>query len=198
MPDTPRRGHAAGDPHPELPVDSDAVLPRPPHVRPGALVLVAIGGAIGALLRCGLAGALTTSRDGFPTATFVTNVLGAFALGLLLELLARLGPDQGGRRLLRLGIGTGVLGAFTTYSTLAVEVTVLGRDGHAGLGALYGLGSAAAGFLAAAAGIAAAAVGNRTGRRAKHAVPEQAVATSEIDPDSFHVADELSSGTDGR
>jgi CrcB protein len=140
-----------GDPHPELPVDADAA---PAHARPGLLALVAVGGAVGATLRHAVARALPTGAGDFPTATFVTNLAGAFVLGVLLEALARLGPDAGPRRLVRLGVGTGVLGAFTTYSTLAVEVTVLGRDGHAGLGASYGLLSAVAGFLAAVAGIA--------------------------------------------
>jgi CrcB protein len=145
------------DPHPELPVDTDVA----PHARPGLVALVALGGAIGAPLRYALSRALPTGDGDFPTATFVTNVTGAFVLGVLLEVLARLGPDVGTRRLVRLAVGTGVLGAFTTYSTLAVEVTVLGRDGHAGLGAGYGLLSACAGFAAAAAGIAFGSLSRR-------------------------------------
>ncbi len=134
---------------------------RPLHARPGLIALVALGGALGALLRYGVARALPTEPGTFPTATFVTNLAGAFALGVMLEALARFGPDEGGRRLARLALGTGVLGAFTTYSTLAVEVTVLGRDGHGGLGAGYGFGSALAGFVAAALGIAVAAAATR-------------------------------------
>jgi CrcB protein len=125
--------------------------------RPALVALVALGGAVGALLRYALADALPTGAGDFPTATFLTNVSGAFLLGVLLEALDRLGPDVGSRRLLRLGLGTGLLGAFTTYSTLAVEVSVLGRDGEPGLGAGYGLLSAVVGFAAAAAGIAVAA-----------------------------------------
>lgn len=139
------------DPHPEPPVDPDAV---PLHARPGLVAIVALGGAVGATLRYALARALPTDAGDFPAATFLTNVGGAFLLGILLETLARLGPDVGTRRTVRLALGTGVLGAFTTYSALAVEVTVLGRDGHAGLGAGYGLLSAVAGFGAAAVGIA--------------------------------------------
>ena len=55
----------------------------------------------------------------------VINVVGAFALGLLLELLARRGSDGGRRRAVRLLIGTGVLGGFTTYSTFASDVAGL-------------------------------------------------------------------------
>lgn len=126
----------------------------PSRAQPALVLLVAVGGAVGALLRHGVAEALPTDPGTFPTATFVTNLSGAFLLGVLLEALARLGPDAGTRRLVRIAVGTGALGAFTTYSTLAVEVTVLGRAGHGGLGAGYGLLSAAAGFAAAAAGIA--------------------------------------------
>lgn len=134
----------------------------PPHARPGLVAVVALGGALGTTLRYALAPALPPDGGAFPTATFVTNVSGAFLLGMLLEALVRLGPDVGTRRLVRLALGTGVVGAFTTYSTLAVEITVLGRDGHAGLGVGYGLLSALAGFAAAAAGIA---VGVLAGRR---------------------------------
>ena len=149
------------DPHPELPVDGDVA----PHASPGLVALVALGGAIGAPLRYALSRALPTEAGDLPTATLLTNLAGAFALGVLLEVLARLGPDVGTRRLMRLAVGTGVLGAFTTYSTLAVEVTVLGRDGHGGLGAGYGLLSACAGFAAAAAGIALGSLVRRgTGR----------------------------------
>lgn len=126
---------------------------RPPHRQLRLRLLVGAGGVVGALLRYGLAQLLPTAHDAFPTATFLTNLTGAFALGLLLERLGNRGAADGARLLL----GTGLLGAFTTYSTLAVEVTLLGRDGRIGLGLTYGLLSAVLGFLAAAAGVRAGA-----------------------------------------
>lgn len=111
---------------------------------------------MGALARFGVARLLPTTSDGFPTATFVTNVIGAFLLGLLLEQLARRGAGAAVRHETRLLLGTGLLGAFTTYSTLAVEVTLLGRAGRFGLAVGYGMGSALAGLAAAALGLLAA------------------------------------------
>ena len=152
------------DTHPELPLDADAEGLPAVHRRFRLMLVVAAGGAIGASLRYALARALPTAPGGWPTATFLTNLLGAFLLGVLLEALARIGPDAGARRIIRLGVGTGVLGAFTTYSTLATEGVLLGRDGHLGLAVGYGLTSALAGYGAAAAGIGVAALGHRAAR----------------------------------
>ena len=149
------------DSHPELPVDADTEGLPPSHRRIGLLLVVAAGGAVGAPLRYGLAKALPAAAGRWPMATFVTNLLGAFLLGVLLEGLARVGPDDGYRRVIRLGVGTGLLGAFTTYSTLATEAVLLGRDGDPGLAVAYGLVSAVAGYGAAAAGIGLSALGHR-------------------------------------
>lgn len=110
------------------------------------------GGVAGTLLRLALATALPGSR--FPLATWLTNVSGALVLGALLEALLRRGPDTGARRAARLGLGSGLLGAFTTYSTLAVEADLLVRDGHVALAVAYAVGSAVAGLAAAALGVA--------------------------------------------
>ena len=85
------------------------------------------------------------------------NIGGSFLLGFVLDLLPRLGPDTGGRRVLRLFVGTGVLGGFTTYSALATDAASLTSDGLplAGLG--YALVSVILGVLAAAAGMRTAA-----------------------------------------
>lgn len=130
---------------------------RPPHLQPRLLAIVAVGGATGSLARYAVARLLPTPSDGFPTATFVTNLSGAFLLGLLLELLARTGPDEGQLRRARLLLGTGLIGAFTTWSTLAVEVVLLGRDGRTALALGYGLVSVLGGLLTAALGILLAA-----------------------------------------
>lgn len=123
------------------------------------LGLVALGGAVGAPARWGLALWLPGPASGWPTATFTTNLVGAFALGLVLEALARRGPDEGRRRAVRLAVGTGFLGAFTTYSSFALEVDQYLRSGQVGLGAGYALATVAAGLLCATAGVAA---GRRT------------------------------------
>ncbi len=129
--------------------------PSAPSRLPVAVALAA-GGVAGCSARHAVGLALPTPPGGWPTATFLTNLAGCLALGLLLELLARRGPDVGRRRLLRLGLGTGLIGSYTTYSTFAVELDLLVRDGAAGLAAGYAAASALGGLLAVGAGVAAA------------------------------------------
>lgn len=148
----------------ELPVDSDVevndvvpgVRPRPVHLRIRYVVLVAIGGAFGTGVREALS-LIIPSAGAFPLAIFLINLTGAFALGILLETLLHLGPDEGHRRRLRLLIGTGFMGGYTTYSTLAVGTAEAFVDGHAAVGVFYAIISIIAGAAAAFAGIAVAA-----------------------------------------
>lgn len=125
----------------------------PVHLRPRLLLLVLLGGVAGAELRYGLA---TVLRGSGVLPTLLANLSGALLLGLLLELLARWGPDEGVRLDLRLGLGSGVLGAYTTYSTLATEVALHVRDGRWAEALAYGLGTVAGGLVAAGLGVAAA------------------------------------------
>ena len=125
---------------------------RPPYLRWRYLGLVALGGAIGTAVRAALATAFPAVH-GISWAILVINVVGAFCLGLLLDALAHRGPDVGGRRAVRLFIGTGVLGGFTTYSTLADDTAQLLTAGRWGAGTGYGLLTVVAGLVAAAAGL---------------------------------------------
>ena len=93
-------------------------------------------------------------------ATFGINVLGAFLLGVLLELLARHSVDDARSRRIRLGIGTGGLGGFTTYSALATETVTL-ATAHPGLATAYALGTVVFGGAASIAGISLARTLNR-------------------------------------
>ncbi|MFC5502215.1 fluoride efflux transporter FluC [Lysinimonas soli] len=151
-----------------LPVDSDvevddvtpAAAPQPVHLRPAYVGIVALGGALGTGARELLSLAIP-AIGAFPMAIFVINLTGAFALGIALEVLLRLGPDEGHRRRLRLFVGTGFLGGYTTYSTLAVGTAQAITGGQAAIGILYALLSVIAGAAAAFAGIAVAAAGHR-------------------------------------
>lgn len=113
---------------------------------------VAVGGALGAPARYELALALPTSADRFPWTTFWINISGSFALGMLLTVVLERWPPT---RYVRPFVAIGFLGAYTTFSTYAVETMLLGKRGHAPLGALYLLGSALAGLAAVYLGIVA-------------------------------------------
>jgi CrcB protein len=121
------------------------------------VALVAAGGVLGAPARYAISQALPDSGRAFPTATFITNLTGALVLGALLEGLARLGPDEGWRRSARLLVGTGMCGAYTTYSTFTVESDQLLRAHRVGLAAVYAVGSVVLGLFATGLGIALAA-----------------------------------------
>ncbi|MBG6215029.1 CrcB protein [Cryobacterium sp. CAN_C3] len=146
-----------------LPVDSDLEVaetstgaPRPVHLRWRYLGLVLIGGSVGTAARYLLTEVLPVWR-GIPLGTIMINVIGAFALGVLLEILARRGPDQGMRRTLRLLIGTGLLGGFTTYSSLAVDTDGLLASDQIWHSILYAAATLAIGAIASTAGILAGA-----------------------------------------
>jgi CrcB protein len=84
-----------------------------------ALAAVAGGGVLGALARCAVGVAWPHAPGGFPWATWSINVSGCFLIGVLYSLLGRFRP---GDRLIRLFLGTGVLGGYTTFSTAEVDV----------------------------------------------------------------------------
>ena len=90
-----------------------------PIARVEPLLLIAIGGFVGATLRYAVS---ATLPGGFPWGTLAVNALGSFALGLLLY-EARLTDLLSAET--RLTLGTGLLSSFTTYSTFAVETTAL-------------------------------------------------------------------------
>jgi fluoride exporter len=149
----------AEDSHGELPSDPDvaAVASRPLHLRPSSLAWVFAGGVVGTALRYQIENLLLHEPSGWPWATFLINLAGAFILGGLLEALARLGEDSGWRQRARLCAGTGGCGAFTTYSTFALEVVQLGRHGHLGTAIGYVVGSVVGGLVTAWLGIVLAA-----------------------------------------
>ena len=152
----------------------DARPHRPVHLHPGFVLVVITGGVFGALARYGLSTALP-APGGWPLPTLIINLAGAFLLGVLLEALARRGPDAGRLRVLRLLAGTGFLGAFTTYSTLALEMNTLLDAGRATDALVYLGATLVGGAIATVAGIWAAA-GQHTriaaGRRDAAAHPD--------------------------
>ena len=92
-----------------------------------ALVAIFLGGAVGTLLRYLLEIHHPIGQGGFPWPTLTVNLSGSLAIGLILPL-----TEHVSRRLplLRALVVVGFLGGWTTYSTLAVEATLLAKDGH--------------------------------------------------------------------
>ena len=114
------------------------------------LLAIAIGGALGAPARYEVAQLIPVTPGTFPWATFWTNISGAFVLGVFLTVvLERLPPT----RFIRPFFGIGFLGAYTTFSTFAVETAKLVKDGHVALGVGYTLVSIAVGLAVAYLGI---------------------------------------------
>lgn len=110
---------------------------------------VAVVGGVGAYARFALAAWVTARRPAaFPWGTFVVNLAGAFALGLLTGLTV-----TGGALLL---FGTGLLGAFTTFSTWMLEAQRLGEEGELRVLVAYLAASLVAGLAAAGLGWAIA------------------------------------------
>jgi CrcB protein len=80
----------------------------------------------------------------FPYGTFIINVTGAFIMGFFITLIverAVSSPD------LRLLIAVGFLGSYTTFSTYALDTSILLKSGHRGYAILYWLGSAILGWI---------------------------------------------------
>lgn len=134
-----------------IPVDPDS--PTPLHVQPAAIAAVALGGLVGTGIRYGAESAFPTDAGSFPFTTLIINLTGAFILGMLLERLVLSGPDSGWRRRIRLCVGTGVLGSYTTYSSFALETVELLRDHRVVAAGVYMTVSVIVGTFAAGAGI---------------------------------------------
>lgn len=115
------------------------------------ILAIALGGALGAVSRYGL-GLFVTQRwnQSFPLGTFIINITGAFLLGFLNVLfIERLTVSPA----VRLGIGIGFIGAYTTFSTFSFEVINLLESGSFFTAALYTILSIAVGFAGAALGV---------------------------------------------
>lgn len=121
------------------------------HLHPPYLGLVALGGFAGSAARLAITFAQPEQLD-FPVATMSINVVGALALGALLSGLIARGDEAGTKLRIRLAVGTGCLGGFTTYSALAIDTQSLIADGATGAAAAYALGTVVLGAAAAWAG----------------------------------------------
>jgi CrcB protein len=109
------------------------------------LLVVALGGGLGALARYGIGLLLPTTPGHFPYGTFGINVLGCALIGVLMVLVTEV---YSGNPLLRPFVGTGVLGGFTTFSTYTNEFRALLRPGTVPLALAYLAGTLLCALLA--------------------------------------------------
>jgi CrcB protein len=119
-------------------------------------LLVALGGAIGSVLRYYVGqGALRLMGPAFPWGTLTVNVVGCFVIGVFAEMIAR---RFGASADLRLLLITGFLGGFTTFSAFSLDAISLFERGDLASGAAYMMASVGLSMLAVFAGLAVARV----------------------------------------
>lgn len=115
-------------------------------------LLVMLGGAFGALARYHLGrAAMALVGFGFPWGTLAANIGGGLAMGLLAGWLARF--STGGGEQIRLLVGVGLMGGFTTFSAFSLEVVLMIERGQWSVAALYSAGSVAGAVLALMLGL---------------------------------------------
>jgi len=113
------------------------------------LALIA-GGLAGTILRYELGEWIPQAQSGFPFATLFINLLGCLFLGWFFTATSshlKVSPQ------LRLGLGTGMTGAFTTFSTFSVQTVDLIQKGHPELSAFYVLASIVGGLALTFVGV---------------------------------------------
>lgn len=122
------------------PIDPDIDLPvaaRRREPTPGqgpVLAAVSLGGGLGAAARYAASVIWPSAPHTFPWTTLVVNAAGCAAIGVLMVLVTEAWTAH---RLVRPFLGTGVLGGFTTFSTYAVDIERLIREGRPGTGIAY-------------------------------------------------------------
>jgi CrcB protein len=112
-----------------------------------SFLIVAAGGALGALLRYGVG--LLAGGGAWPSGTFFVNIAGGFLMGLLAGWLAARGGTEG----VRLFLGVGLLGGFTTFSAFSLELALMLERGALNMAFAYALFSVILSVAALFAGL---------------------------------------------
>jgi CrcB protein len=114
-----------------------------------ALAATAIAGGVGAIVRFVVDGMVTVrNRLPVPIGTLVVNVTGSFLLGIVTGLAVGVAPQE-----LRMVLGAGFLGGYTTFSTASTQNADLLRKRRPFYAVLYGVGMIVGSMAAAAAGL---------------------------------------------
>jgi fluoride exporter len=141
-----------GEPEPTVTLSVEHVS-RPlaaPTVRLRVLAAIGAGGALGSLARYEVALAVSVGAGGFPWATFLVNITGSLALGVLMTLVVERWPPT---KYVRPFVGIGVCGGYTTWSTLMTDSILLMRSGHVLIAVGYLAATLVCGLAATMAGI---------------------------------------------
>jgi fluoride exporter len=109
------------------------------------IAAVFVGGIVGTLARVGIAQAWPAADDAFPWAIFIVNISGTFLLGWLVTRLQERLPLSTYRRQL---MGTGFCGAYTTFSTMQLELLHMFDAHRYGLAVIYAVVSVVCGYIA--------------------------------------------------
>jgi fluoride exporter len=112
---------------------------------PRELAAIFAGGILGALARVWIARHLLSADDQWPWAIFLINIAGSVVLAYSVTRLQERLPQSTYRRPF---LGTGFCGAFTTFSTMELEILTLLRDGRIGLAIGYAAASIVCGYVA--------------------------------------------------
>jgi CrcB protein len=131
-----------------IPVVALSLVPMPPGLI--NVLLIASGGAAGALARYAVSGPILGKLGGrFPWGILTVNLVGCFFIGLVMLLYLERGETDDRLRLL---LVAGFLGSFTTFSTFGFDTFELLRDGHAQIAIANVLSNMVLGVALAAAG----------------------------------------------
>jgi CrcB protein len=114
------------------------------------VAVIALGGALGAIMRQLISEALPHAARGFPFGTFVVNVSGCLLIGLLMVSIVEVRRPH---RLVRPFLGVGLLGGYTTFSTYAVETQRLIQAGDPRMAFVYFGGTVVGALLAVQVGV---------------------------------------------
>ena len=120
------------------------------HRKLDVLTAVAVGGALGSVARYEIGRRFPVRAGEFPTSTLAINCAGSLILGFVLVVLVKRLPSS---LYARAFLAVGVLGAFTTYSTFAVQACRLVADHHLATAVTFVVASVAGGLAAAWLGL---------------------------------------------